>query len=157
MKNFEFNKEVKDILLYYYEDGYEIGENLTSGGTASVYEVIFGKEKLIGKKYDDESFMHPYREFLLEFNIKSEFSIQPRALYKDNGEYFLVMDCFRQLTDFPNYFKKSALVQNMKDDSSSTFFGFTLGDEYQITASLIENDSFSFLIGDSAGRLYRIR
>ncbi|KAK8875910.1 WD repeat-containing protein 44 [Tritrichomonas musculus] len=133
----------------------------------SVLSVAFGPENIIVSTSDHRVRLYDQTNYRF---IRKYISYAPKngdepvtsVSFSKDGTFFLITNkkngrAYVYPVDTPNYFKKSALVQNMKDDSSSTFFGFTLGDEYQITASLIENDSFSFLIGDSAGRLYRIR
>ncbi|OHT08132.1 beta-transducin [Tritrichomonas foetus] len=73
---------------------------------------------------------------------------------KENGRAFVYP------TDASTFFKKSTIVHSLKEDASSTFFGFTLGEGFVITSTLVEpsddGEKLVLLIGDSGGRLYRV-
>lgn len=132
----------------------------------SVLSLAFGPDKIIVstsdhriRLYDSQKYNFIRKYFSYAAKNEEE-SVTPVSFSKD-GQFFMITNkkngrAYIYPVDLPKYFKKSALVPNIKEDASSTYFGFSLGENYQITASIIENDNFSYLIGDSCGRLYRI-
>lgn len=132
----------------------------------SVLSLSFGPDNIIVstsdhrvRLYDAQNYNF-IRKYFSYAAKNEEKSVTPVSLSKD-GQFFMITNkkngrAYIYPIDLPSYFKKSALVPNIKEDASSTYFGFSLGENYQITASLIENDHFCYLVGDSCGRLYRI-
>lgn len=107
---------------------------------------------------------HFQRKFL-GYGTKKGDEMISRVSFSADGQLIFIANisngkAYVYPVDASSYFKKSALVKNIKEDASSTFFGFSLGDDCNITATVFQTrpdtNSVIYIVGDSHGRLYRI-